>query len=235
MIYVTSDLHGYPVEKFKEFLTKSGFTDLDTLYILGDVIDRGEHGVDILKWVMSQENIHMILGNHEHMMLMCKFYFDKIVFGNGSSLDFSPNDITFLSRWERNGSEPTIRSLSNLTKAEVDIIYDFIDSLPLYKEIEVNNKNFLLVHGGLDNFDKNKDLEEYTTHDIVWHRPTLEQKFFDDKFVVLGHTPTIYYGEQFKDRAIKTDTWIDIDTGVAYGLNPMILRLDDMKEFYIDK
>ena len=52
--------------------------------------------------------------------------------------------------------------------------------------------------------------------------------------VVIGHTPTEYYGEEFKGRMIKTKSWINIDTGVAFGNEPMLLRLDDMKAFYIE-
>ena len=33
--YVTSDLHGYSLEKFKDFLDKVGFGNNDFLYILG--------------------------------------------------------------------------------------------------------------------------------------------------------------------------------------------------------
>ena len=40
MIYVTSDLHGYPLKKFREMLSKVGFSDDDFLFVLGDVIDR---------------------------------------------------------------------------------------------------------------------------------------------------------------------------------------------------
>lgn len=39
MTYVISDLHGYPLEKFKELLKKAAFSDNDFLYISGDVID----------------------------------------------------------------------------------------------------------------------------------------------------------------------------------------------------
>ena len=28
--------------------------------------------------------------------------------------------------------------------------------------------------------------------------------------------------------------WIDVDVGAGLGLNPMLLRLDDLKEFYFD-
>ena len=37
MIYVTSDLHGYPLEKFKEMLEAVGFSSDDFLYVLGDM------------------------------------------------------------------------------------------------------------------------------------------------------------------------------------------------------
>ena len=52
MIYATSDLHGYPLDKFLALLKKANFSDKDYLFILGDVIDRGEHGVEILRWLL---------------------------------------------------------------------------------------------------------------------------------------------------------------------------------------
>ena len=45
MIYVTSDLHGYPLEKFSDMLKSVNFSQNDILYILGDVIDRGKDGI----------------------------------------------------------------------------------------------------------------------------------------------------------------------------------------------
>ncbi len=50
MTYVISDLHGYPDDKFKVLLYKAGFSDSDTLYILGDVIDRSGDGWTIMKY-----------------------------------------------------------------------------------------------------------------------------------------------------------------------------------------
>ena len=38
MIYVISDLHGYPHEKIIALLDKAGFGKDDFLYILGDVL-----------------------------------------------------------------------------------------------------------------------------------------------------------------------------------------------------
>ena len=78
MIYVASDLHGYPLEKFEKLLENAGFSDDDFLYILGDVIDRGDEGVEILKWLAFQDNAQLILGNHEAMMLACDFLFEEM-------------------------------------------------------------------------------------------------------------------------------------------------------------
>ena len=51
MIYLISDLHGYPFERFTELLQRAGFSDDDLLYVLGDVVDRGEDGVRYLLWL----------------------------------------------------------------------------------------------------------------------------------------------------------------------------------------
>ena len=36
-----------------------------------------------------------------------------------------------------------------------------------------------------------------------------------------------------KGKILRTETWIDIDVGVPYGNSPALLRLDDLKEFYL--
>ena len=51
MKYVISDIHGH-FDKYKEMLEKINFTDGDTLYILGDVVDRGPDGIKILQDMM---------------------------------------------------------------------------------------------------------------------------------------------------------------------------------------
>jgi hypothetical protein len=64
MIFVTSDLHGYPLKCFQKLLMDAGFTDDDELYVLGDVIDRhGDGGVETLLWMMDMPNITLLLGN----------------------------------------------------------------------------------------------------------------------------------------------------------------------------
>ena len=87
MIYVTSDLHGCPLEKFLELLQKVNFSDEDFCFILGDVIDRGPDGVKILKWLTKQSNVELLLGNHELMLLSNLFLFDEITDESLGELD----------------------------------------------------------------------------------------------------------------------------------------------------
>ena len=47
MIYVMSDIHGC-YEKYLKMLNKIKFSSDDTLYILGDVVDRGPEGMKAL-------------------------------------------------------------------------------------------------------------------------------------------------------------------------------------------
>ena len=68
MIYCVSDIHG-ELDKFERLLELIQLSDADQLYIIGDVIDRGAMGVDILQKIMAAPNMTMLLGNHEQMCL----------------------------------------------------------------------------------------------------------------------------------------------------------------------
>ena len=230
MIYVTSDLHGYHLEKIKEMFGKVGFSDGDFCFVLGDVIDRGEDGIKIIKWLMSQPNIELILGKHEAMMLSCEFLFDEIT--EESIIKLTGSKLDLYLNWEQNGARPTINALYSTRPNEIKYILEYLHEAPLYETVSVGGKDFLLSHSGLKNFEKNKKLSEYSDDDFLWNRPKIDDRYFDDVITVFGHTPTIIYGEMYKGKAIVTDTWIDVDAGAACGFSPMLLRLDDLKEFY---
>jgi serine/threonine protein phosphatase 1 len=234
MIYVTSDLHGYPLSGFLELLGKAGFGERDFLFVLGDVIDRGEHGVELLRWISQQPNVQLILGNHEAMMLACEFVFDIVTDESLSRLD--TKKLQLLSTWLQNGAQPTLTGLRTLSKDSPDIlegILDYLKDAPLYEEIEVGARRFVLVHAGIENFEGKKSLDDYSPDELIWARPTLQTRYYDDATVVLGHTPTEYFGAEYQGKILHADGWICIDTGAACGGSPSLLRLDDMKEFYI--
>jgi len=233
MIYATSDLHGCPPDDFLRLLEKAGFGDSDTLYVLGDVIDRnGDGGVAMLRWIMSRPNVEMLLGNHEAMLLNCAFLFREG--GDLRTEGWTANRVRHLERWSRNGCRPTVEALHRLGErnpAALEALLEFLRGLPLWRRVCASGRECLLVHAGLGGFSPEKKLEEYAQDELLWYRPAEDERFFPDILTVFGHTPTGYrFGK--KGRMFRTDTWIDIDTGAAGGGMPMLLRLDDLKEFY---
>ncbi len=234
MVYVTSDLHGYPLESLRRLLEQAGFGEDDELYVLGDVIDRhGDGGVETLLWMMEQPNLTLLMGNHEAMLLACGFLFTAIEEDTVEGITYE--QMNALAHWMRNGAEPTLASLRALHEKDPDRLYDLLDFLrdaPLYAAVTAGERDFILTHAGLGNFSAEKKLSRYTPDDLLWHRPAAGEKYFDDITVVFGHTPTQYVEGGQEGRMLRTDTWIDVDTGAAGGGSPMVLRLDDLKAFY---
>ncbi|MBQ4641965.1 MAG: metallophosphoesterase [Oscillospiraceae bacterium] len=233
MIYVTSDLHGYPLNLFLDLLNDAGFSENDFLFVLGDVIDRGAQGAELLRWMAEQPNVQLILGNHEAMLLSCDFLFETVTDERLSKLDIEKMNL--LNVWLSNGATPTLSGLRKFLKEEPDVmegILDYLRDAPLYDTVTIGGKNFILVHAGLENFHPSRPLNYYTPDELLWARPTMDTQYFDDAVVVFGHTPTEFFGEQYRGKVIKTKSWICIDTGAATGNKPMLLRLEDLKEFY---
>lgn len=231
-VYVMSDLHGMSLTELKALLDKADFCENDFLYILGDVIDRrGDGGVEILRWLLTAPNAQLILGNHEAMLLSCSFLFEEITDNSIDKLD--AEKITLYNTYVTNGGDATLKALHTLDRESVLDILDYLRDCPLYECVTAGNKDFILVHSGLKNFDKNKKLCDYTADELLWAWPKYDDEYFEDITTVFGHTPTIYYDRDIKGRILHRPTWIDIDVGTAYGNEPALLRLDDMKEVYL--
>jgi len=236
MIYVTSDIHGR-MECLKKLLEYVSFYDDEDnwLYILGDVIDRNNNGgVDILKWLLFQPNVQLILGNHEQMLLSNRWVFQEI---NEESInDWDNKKIDLLSLWESNGGGCTMKALSQETPETRRDILEYLDDCPLYDSVCVNDINFVLVHSGLGNYSPNKRIGDYSMDELLWERPQFNAEYNPQKYIVIfGHTPTVFYSEQYKNCMIKTSSWWDIDTGAALeNGRPMLLCLNSNKEYYIN-
>lgn len=48
----------------------------------------------------------------------------------------------------------------------------------------------------LGNYSQGKDIEEYSLKELIWDRAEYDIQYFEDTYVVTGHTPTQrIYGE----------------------------------------
>lgn len=215
VIYCMSDLHGEK-DLFEKMLEQIHFSPQDHLYILGDVIDRGPHGVELLEQIMASANITMLLGNHEQMCL--------------STLDLHP-EIGARELWRQNGGMGTYRTLIyRRTPRERHQILRFLAGLPDHLNITVNGQKFHLVHGcpGPDRETR------------IWGRVDENTIIpYPDTLCIVGHTPTVFLSGSVD---VPFSIWhgkgvLDIDCGCGHRNEPLrrlaCLRLDDMVEFYV--
>ena len=104
--YVMSDIHGC-YDKYMEMLDKIGFSEDDTLYVLGDILDRGPHPVKIIQDLMKRPNVVCLAGNHEYMALRClKFLLMEITDENLDRLNGQM--LGRFINWQQNGSSTSL-------------------------------------------------------------------------------------------------------------------------------
>jgi bis(5'-nucleosyl)-tetraphosphatase (symmetrical) len=73
MDYVIGDVQGC-FDSLKGLLKKISFNkDRDRIYFLGDVVNRGNKSLEMLRFIYSyKDNIDMVLGNHDFHLLVCE-------------------------------------------------------------------------------------------------------------------------------------------------------------------
>jgi len=222
MTYVMSDLHGC-LDSFREMLSHIGFSSGDHLYVLGDVLDRGERSVPLLMDIYSRENVTLLLGNHEYM-------------ARDVLRDLSDESLAAERRklqWFMNGGDVTASSFSLLPQRDQQILCDYLDSLPAYRILTLGEKTFVLVHAGLEPLERVEQVARLPVRRLVWLRPDLSQPAFPDErvYTVFGHTPTKLLTGVWE--IAKSNRNVCVDCGVAYGGRIACLRLEDMQEFYL--
>lgn len=222
--YVISDIHGC-YEVLLNMMDLINFNDEDELFILGDVIDRGDKPLEIIDYIMNHSNINLLEGNHEEFF-MNHFEGDKSYM------------------WFFNGGQTTYDQLEERGGEYKERLYEFISSLPLIKVID----KYILVHSTLDfrNNYNQLSLQEFLNEqekDIcLWGRDNIgKEKQYKDYTVICGHTPVQVINETTVDEEVKIlhrKGTIYIDCGCCFGSTEggklACLRLDDMKEFYVN-
>jgi serine/threonine protein phosphatase 1 len=197
---VIGDVHGR-LDLLQDLLAQLPFDK--TIICVGDLVDRGEHSADVLRFVQEHDQISSLMGNHEAMLL-----------------NFLRNPETHGRRWMRNGGLQTLASFGvsgitqtsgadTLTRAR-DALYnamgdDLIRWVSGLDSIAWSG-NVAIVHAGAN---PAQPLDEHDPDTFIWGHPDFSKMPRRDGFwIVHGHTIV-------DDYTVKGGR-ISIDTG-AYA------------------
>ena len=200
MRYCISDIHGCG-KTLAALLKKINPSADDTVYFLGDYIDRGPDSKGVMDIVMGMPNAVCLKGNHEDFMIQAQ--------DNQGALDM----------WMLNGGRRTLESFG----WEIPEKYmDFCMSLPLVIELP----DFYLCHSGSLDTDNPMNTPEDV---LLWDRCRSMADLINGRRVVGGHTPTPIneIAASLGGKKIIIDNGCVYNTHQGYG-NLLALCLDGM-------
>ncbi len=232
MTYVMSDIHGQ-YEKYAAMLEKIGFSEDDTLYILGDVVDRGEEPMRILSDMSMRANVIPIMGNHEHMAQYILRAVNVEITEDSIEKSWNTDLIRAIGEWYANGGALTSKDFSRLSLDDRESILDYLEEFSFFEEVTVGENDFLLVHGGLADFSPEKPMDTYHPIRALYERTDYAKRYYPDKYLITGHTPTFLIDPDCDGRIYRKNGHIAIDCGVCHGKALGCIRLDDFAEFYV--
>ena len=231
-VYVMGDIHG-EYEMFQEVLDQLSLKETDTLYVLGDIIDRGPHSFKVLMKLMEMKNVIPLLGNHEWMALEWL----KCLSGDNAQtaiMEMPEEKREELLNWQKNGGRAATDEFHRLSQEQKRAAIQYMEQFLLYKMLTVGEKTYLLVHAGLGNYHPDKAVEEYTPEELLWEAADYEREYFPDICVVTGHTPTWFIeSNPAKGRIYRKHNHIAMDCGAGFeGGRLAAICLDTGEEFY---
>lgn len=214
----------------------------DTAYCLGDCVDRGAVGLDILNEVMAAPNIILLRGNHED-------FIDSI--GAEVARCESDEDIDWavpnVYLWRMNGGGNTIKDFEKLTRAKKNWLIGQIRNLPTHAEyINAAGDIIYLCHAGRQ--PDTVEIPDMRQGDVpmnnyIWDRHHLyEQEWRGEtnEFCVHGHTPVEYmnyYSYEIPESRFEMHRYcgghkINIDLGAFDTHTACLLNLDTFEPIY---
>ena len=221
--WVIPDIHGC-VNTLKQ-LVENGIqpTKEDSIYFLGDYIDRGPDGKGVIDYIMSFQNegfdIQYLIGNHEYYC-MNSYENDKHRWFTKSSIQ---------KEWERFGAKMTLKSFGVRRPRDIDKKYiDWMANGKYFIELD----DYILVHAGM-NFNIPDPFDDKMS--MLWVRDfKVDINKIGGKKIIHGHVPVEHSLIQLFIESGGYN-FIALDNGVYYrdlkvGFgNLMALELNSME------
>ena len=233
MTYLMSDLHGQ-YDKYMTRLEKIRFTDRDDLYVLGDVVDRGPEPMRILRDMSLRINVFPILGNHDWTARIILSRLNEKITEENAESGITKEFLDAVRLWLTDGGDTTLKDFKRLSPDAREDILDYLGEFSPCEELTVNGVRYVLVHAGLNHFKPDKPVENYDELDLCDGRTDYAHRYFRDRVLVTGHTPTVRIDPAFEGRIWRGNGHIALDCGAGFGLPLGCLRLEDGAEFYAE-
>jgi len=223
--YVVGDIHGC-VKTFCNMVTeKLRLTKDDTLFLLGDYIDRGPDSKGVLDFIMELQresySVKPIMGNHEYMLLQSLE--DEVEFANWKKNGSTQTLMSFGVPEEKTGEHDSIRRIPGL-------YIDFLANLSYFEETD----DFYFVHAGLGKGIENPKDDLDT---LFWSRKEhYNRTILKNRILIHGHTPVSKVSIQ--DRVFDGDGKVlNLDGGCVYphieGFGHLVaMNLDTFELFF---
>lgn len=237
MRYAVSDIHGL-WDKYEALLERIAFGEGDTLYVLGNVLGVGPDGLRILHDLSLRPNAVALLGNQEFAAMICLPWLQEELDNEGTRDDVLAARLQQVLSWKADGGEAVMSEFSGLPLPARQTVLDELSRLERTVEVECGENRFVLVHANLENFSPARPLSDYGIGELIQGKPNPGRKYYEDKYLVFGHTPTplLYEQELIGEggpRIFRRDRLIGLDCGCAYGGNLGCICLDTFEEYYI--
>ncbi|MEO8763454.1 MAG: metallophosphoesterase family protein [Ginsengibacter sp.] len=192
--FAIGDIHGCARTFKKLILEELAIKKSDTIYCIGDYIDRGNDSKGVIDLIIDLRcqgyEIHTLRGNHEQMMLD------------------STTDRESLHLWLRNGGVETLNSFKIPSVIDLPAKYlSFLNETKFY----VATGEYIFVHAGL-----NFRVEDPFTDEeaMLWTRDEYtDVSKINNRIVIHGHTPTPF---EIIARQSNLEL-INIDGGCVYN------------------
>ena len=229
MTYAMSDLHGR-YDLYIEMLEKIKFGENDTLYILGDFVDRGDEGLKIVLDLAKRDNVIPLMGNHDFLALTVLSSLDR---------EIRPGELAdiryLIDSWKVDGGTATYNEYKKLSREDRKLALTTMDSFRHYAEVKIGEREFVLSHGGIRDYSDDRLLSDYMIEDLTFFREDYSKSKFakHGKYLVTGHTPTVAIAGAYEGKIYKNKDHIAIDCGAVFGYGLGCICLDTMEEFYV--
>jgi serine/threonine protein phosphatase 1 len=241
MTYAMSDIHGC-YDKYMQMLEKIKFCDNDTLYVLGDIIDRGTQPVKILQDMSMRANVIPVMGNHEfyaHEILTRLF----IELKDGDFSHLFPAEREHLA-WEisewtdmtKIGGYSTLEDFRALPQDERIFLLEYIEDFSLYEVLQIKKQRYILTHSGLPDNATLSTLHLFDAYDFSIAATDYNEPFPGDVILVTGHIPTFVLDDEYRGKIYRKHNHIAIDCGAESheeGGRLGCICLETGEEFYV--